>query len=203
MGRHLETHLRERTTGVPAFHLSVDGGGEIHWMHLILPASATLRDLDLFLRYTWLECCGHLSAFTINGISYDSHKTEDPFFAMLQDGDRDMAEKLGTILVPGLTFSHEYDFGTTTSLRIRVISAGTFGKSGKKQVELLVRNDPPDIRCETCGAKATVVCGYCQWNKEAWFCNTCSKKHAKGECGEDSFLPVVNSPRAGQCAYEG
>src|SRR5260370_19281758 len=41
-------------------------------MHLELPANATLADLDDFLRDTWLECCGHLSEFTIKDVSYSS-----------------------------------------------------------------------------------------------------------------------------------
>src|SRR5438128_2703140 len=40
-----------------------------YWMYLELPAQATLTDLDNFLRKTWLECCGHLSAFSIGGVS--------------------------------------------------------------------------------------------------------------------------------------
>ncbi len=41
-------------------------------MHVELPASVPLGTLDAFLRGIWLECCGHLSGFKINGTSYDS-----------------------------------------------------------------------------------------------------------------------------------
>lgn len=44
-----------------------------YWMHLELPGSAMLEDLDDFLRDIWLECCGHLSGFRIDGDSYASH----------------------------------------------------------------------------------------------------------------------------------
>ncbi len=43
-----------------------------YWMYLEAPAQATLGDLDKLLRKTWLECCGHLSAFEIAGVSYSS-----------------------------------------------------------------------------------------------------------------------------------
>ena len=33
--------------------------------------SATLEELDHYLRTIWLECCGHLSQFTIGGMLYD------------------------------------------------------------------------------------------------------------------------------------
>ncbi|MCX8037978.1 MAG: plasmid pRiA4b ORF-3 family protein [Candidatus Sumerlaeia bacterium] len=41
-----------------------------YWLYLNAPAEATLVDLDVFLRKIWVECCGHLSKFTIGGTSY-------------------------------------------------------------------------------------------------------------------------------------
>ena len=50
----------------PVFHLSVEGRYlPEYWMHLEVPAGATLDTLDRFLRDTWLECCGHMSEFEI------------------------------------------------------------------------------------------------------------------------------------------
>src|SRR5712692_833293 len=55
------------------FHLVVEGHDHpMYWMHLEVPTSATLDDLDDFLRDTWLECCGHLSEFKIGNVSYMS-----------------------------------------------------------------------------------------------------------------------------------
>lgn len=58
---------RKRNT----FHIVVEG---VHhpeyWMRLEANADATLEDLDSFLRDTWLECCGHMSAFTIQKTRY-------------------------------------------------------------------------------------------------------------------------------------
>src|SRR5438132_13016952 len=47
-----------------------------YWMYLEAPAQATLGDVDKLLRNTWLECCGHLSAFEIAGVSYSSRSEE-------------------------------------------------------------------------------------------------------------------------------
>lgn len=55
-----------------------------YWMHVELPASEPLETLDFFLRDMWVECCDHLSAFTIDGTSYDS-EPEDFYFAMPGD----------------------------------------------------------------------------------------------------------------------
>ncbi len=52
-----------------------------YWMHVELPASEPLQTLDYFLRDMWVECCEHLSAFTIDGTSYDS-EPEDFYFTM-------------------------------------------------------------------------------------------------------------------------
>ena len=42
-----------------------------YWMYIEVRDTATLRDVDSFLRDIWLECCGHLSDFEINGVTYD------------------------------------------------------------------------------------------------------------------------------------
>ncbi|MFB6372109.1 MAG: hypothetical protein ABEN55_03115, partial [Bradymonadaceae bacterium] len=41
-----------------------------HWLHALAPASATFANLDAFLRESWLECCGHLSEFTVGPTRY-------------------------------------------------------------------------------------------------------------------------------------
>ena len=62
------------------FHILVEGRyNPQYWMHLEMSASDTLADLDDFLRTIWLECCGHLSEFTIGGTSYSS-EPEDYFY---------------------------------------------------------------------------------------------------------------------------
>ncbi len=55
-----------------------------YWMHVELPASKPLATLDFFLRDMWVECCNHLSAFTIDGTSYGS-EPEEFYFAMPEE----------------------------------------------------------------------------------------------------------------------
>jgi hypothetical protein len=161
-----------------------------YWMHLEVPATATLEELDSFLRQTWLECCGHLSAFTIDGESYSA----DP-----EDGDRSMTATVGRILRPGLRLLHEYDFGTTTELLLTVVGPRE-STTGDGSIRILARNLPPEIACRECGKPATQICTECMWSTEGWLCAACAKKHA---CGEEMQLPVVNSPRVGMCGYTG
>lgn len=172
-----------------AFHVVVEGRySPGYWMHIQVPAGARLRELDGFLRDTWLECCGHLSAFEIEGETYLSHPEGD---------EEGMEVALGDVLYPGLVFYHEYDFGTTTELCLRVLSEGEVeGRS----VRLLARNEPPVIRCESCGRDAAQVCAQCIYEGAGWLCDECAAEH---ECGVEMLLPVVNSPRVGMCGYVG
>jgi len=161
-------------------------------MHLEVPAQATLEDLDRFLRRTWLECCGHMSAFEIGGQRYSVGPLEE-------FDEQDLLVALGNVLEPRLKFTYEYDFGTTTHLALKVVSERE-GEMKPKSVRILARNDPPPIPCESCGKPATLVCSVCIYTDEAWYCDDCTEKHT---CGEDYFLPVVNSPRVGMCGYTG
>ncbi len=166
-------------------------------MHLEVPASATLTALDRFLRDTWLECCGHLSAFEIGGVRYaiDAGMFEEPF----DMGDKSMRVRLEKVFSPGRVSTYEYDFGTTTELKLKVISEREAETRGKT-VQVLARNNPPEMLCEVCGKPATSVCSQCIFDDRGWVCDTCAENH---ECGEDMLLPVVNSPRVGMCAYTG
>ncbi len=103
--------------------------------------------------------------------------------------------KLEKILKEGLSFKHLYDFGSTTTLKLKVISKYTDFRHNKK-VELPARNIAPIRTCDKCGEIAENICVDCG----KWLCRKCSENH---ECGEELLLPVVNSPRVGVCAYEG
>jgi hypothetical protein len=174
------------------FHLQVEGlYSPRYWTHIEIAANATLQDLDSFLRAFWLECCGHLSSFEIAGESFISEKIEA--------GDRSMNIALSKVMAPGMKFEYIYDFGTSTELSIKAISARK-GLAQGKEVRIMARNDPPDIRCDVCGKPATGICCVCSDGDTGRVCEECGKSH---ECGEDMLLPVVNSPRVGMCDYTG
>jgi hypothetical protein len=74
-----EAESASESQKIKLFHIVVEGHyNPQYWMHLEMPASDALEDLDDFLRAIWLECCGHLSEFTIGGTSYSS-EPEDYF----------------------------------------------------------------------------------------------------------------------------
>ncbi len=51
----------------------------IYWLYLSVPFKSKLEDLDHFLRKIWLECCGHLSQFTIDHKRYSSYFEPNSF----------------------------------------------------------------------------------------------------------------------------
>lgn len=173
------------------FHIVADGY-RAYWLHLEMPTDATLQDLDEFLRAIWLECCGHLSEFTIGHMRFDSH----PEVGWGKEQGMDVA--LSDVLSPKMEFAHAYDFGSTTHLNLRVLSEREGWISLEEEpVRILARNEPPDITCEGCGKPATQVD---VWGDYAALCDECAET---SEYDEEGLMPIVNSPRAGVCGYTG
>lgn len=201
--RHLKScpssHDGSRGRSAKLFHLRAeDAESPLYWLDLEIKANATLADLDAFLREVWLECCGHLSAFDINRRRYTVDYGTDYGHDIFDDPDeRSMKTKLGKVLSPGLTFAHEYDFGSTTYLKLRV-GGEREGRTGLDPLRLLARNDAPSWECSVCGAAATRINTEAMWEEgNPFYCEL----HAEGEAWV--FLPVVNSPRMGVCGYTG
>lgn len=191
MAKHLAKCLLDeaRTTNgkkaKPCFHLQVAAKfSSAYWLHLQTDGDSTLKTLDKFLRDIWLECCGHMSLFHVG------HQKIG------------MGRKLSALFSPGMAIEYDYDMGDTTSLEIKVMGVYQGLVSPGKPVEILARNQQPEIACDSCGkALAVQICPECQWDDEGWLCKACAAKH---ECGDDEyFLPVVNSPRTGVCGYVG
>jgi hypothetical protein len=320
------------------FHLQVEGKYRPdYWMHLEIPATATLAILDDFLRYMWLECCDHLSEFEIGGESYSYEPGEDwsmglgglslvggpgvtgeevkdeededeegeeldmqeiasemsqqlslefqadlknvpveqieqkleqmfaenlppgmpagtlpmlrpllshmasslqqgtlaqDFEAMEEEEEEEeggMQSELGDVLEVGEKFSYVYDFGSSSTLSLRVIDEreGVVPLIEEDEDEdedeeleddededeeleddeddvaifIMARNEPPALVCHICGKPATRVPSASEYDSlaETALCDA----HAKKTDYPDDLLPIVNSPRTGICGYEG
>ena len=115
--------------------------------------------------------------------------------------DESMDVRLGEALGPGRTFLHEYDFGSTTELKLRVLGEREEPLPARTPaVTLLARNQPPEAVCDMCGEPATQICTECIYEEGGLLCAAHAGNHA---CGEEMLLPLVNSPRAGVCGYTG
>lgn len=202
MTRHLKSCIAAHGVprGRPArlFHLWVeDAHSPLFWLDLEIKAGATLADLDSFLRGIWLECCGHLSSFEIEGVRYMDQRYRDPLFDF---GEHSMNTKLWKALSPETRFEHVYDFGTSTELKLRVVGERE-GRIGGELLRVLSRNEAPTWNCMVCDELATEICIYCMYDRENPFlCEVHAEEH---ECVDEAFLPVVNSPRMGMCGYTG
>lgn len=83
---------------VPLLHLRLqDGYGGSFWFDAEVRGAATLDDVDNYLRAIWLECCGHMSQFSLGGWG----GREIPF-----------GRKVDAVLADGVELTHIYDFGT-------------------------------------------------------------------------------------------
>jgi len=194
ISRHLKACFRENviTNKPDCSHILVEGLYQSqYWLHLEVPFGTTLAKLDLFLRNIWLECCSHLSAFTIAGERY--YPEVDDYF------DKDMLINLERIVTAGEVFTYEYDFGSTTVLTLKHLGNMTKCFSSR-EISVLARNEEPQHLCDCCGRIAEAVCADCIYDGSGWLCQVCEADH---ECGEDALLPVLNSPRVGICAYTG
>jgi len=219
MTNHLKACWKQHTIPGKAtarwFHLVVEGRyAPTYWLHLQAPTYCTFGDLDRLLRRIWLECCDHLSAFEFP-VRRKRPRLATPidFAALAQEFIREsppgcgddanddalMGKTLGSKLKPGVVFSHQYDFGSTTHLALRVAAEHTAPALPGK-LKLLARNEPPAIPCSVCAKPATQLCGQCVEEGTGEFCDACAGQH---ECGEEMLMPLINSPRAGVCGYCG
>lgn len=178
--------------------LRVDAPGSPFWLDVDVKMNAAIGAIDEALRDIWLECCGHLSAFEVGDMRYVVAIT-DVVFGMEPD-ERSMDTRVSVALPPvGTVFGYEYDYGSTTRLRLKVI-AHRHAPSRRKAVRLLARNHAPVWKCTDCDAAAASLCGDCSYEGDAFYCEAHAESH---ECGEEAMLPVANSPRMGVCGYTG
>ena len=228
INRHLTKELEERSKKSKpgkSFLLKVEPdpswGKSPYFLSLWMDGEMKMSELDKFLRQIWLECCGHMSAFTdvkkkarTSGMwnFFEAQELLEKgkmkqYEKMMEDenGEIPMGRKAKNVFGKGKKLEYQYDFGSTTQLQIEAVAE--YSINAEKKYFLLSRNEPLKLKCSSCGDKmATQICSVCaDYEDEALFCDSCAKKHAK-ECDDfDDYaaVPIVNSPRMGVCAYEG
>jgi hypothetical protein len=162
--------------------IEADGMPE-YWLYVEGKEGATFLELDDFLRKIWLECCDHLSGF------YEMRNQISKSTTFLDYFNKE-----------GIKFRYKYDFGSTTALIGKSVNRRK-GSIGKQAIRLLAQNVPLKLICSECEKPAELVCPYCKDVEPTLFCAAHAEKH---KCAsEETFLPVVNSPRMGVCKYTG
>lgn len=158
------------------------------WLDLEVSGVAPLQDLDDYLRAIWLECCGHMSAFTLGGWGTPQLAKE----AFVADVFRHKAKIM-----------HVYDFGTESWTTLKRISVRKGQTTTRRPISLMVRNRLPEVVCLECGAPAGWLCVECviEEDRMGFLCAKHRKNHPHDNYGAP--LKVVNSPRLGLCGYTG
>jgi hypothetical protein len=169
------------------YHLQVqDAWAGDFWLHLEMNGSATLADLDDYLRAIWLECCGHLSQFSIGGWS---------------GAEISKRRQVEQVFRPGLELTHIYDFGTESQTLVKAVDVRTGKSLTEHPIYLMARNIVPEAPCQVCGQPAAWLCIDC-WDESdepAFLCEEHADEHEHGE----GLMAFVNSPRVGMCGYNG
>ncbi|MDM8529331.1 hypothetical protein QUF58_14145 [Anaerolineales bacterium HSG24] len=193
--RHLSSckerqRVIEKATGrsQQIYHLQIQDAiiGDF-WLHIEIGAVATLKNLDHYLRWIWLECCGHLSQFSVGGWHGEEFDMDCP---------------IGEIFtVGGDKLTHIYDFGTESQSIIKAVAIRDGKPLSKNPIFLMARNNIPEVTCMECDKPATWLCTDCMWEAEVTglLCDTHNETHVH----PDVILPFVNSPRTGLCGYDG
>ena len=146
--------------------LKVEAGD--YWLYLDVADTSSLKTVDQFLRKIWLECCGHMSSF------YYLQKSSGWYGGGIQEIG--MTRKLHTFS-EGESFLHDYDFGSTTTLKLTVMDTHAFRPRQKNAVRLLARNEDYVFACRNCGKPADYINAGCLYGPESPFvCGDCAAK---------------------------
>ncbi|MCL2815927.1 MAG: Rho termination factor N-terminal domain-containing protein [Oscillospiraceae bacterium] len=180
--------LKEHDTGSEeSFLLKIESADfRDYWLYIDIPHARKLESLDRFLREIWLECCGHMSCFTASHNSY-GNISKSRTIGSFKEGDK---------------IFYEYDMGTTTALHVKFIGEIKRPKQSSA-VRLLARNIPPVLPCFVCGSPAKFVCTECMYNPDESVGAVYCQKHAAKHEHDDMMMPITNSPRSGECGYDG
>ncbi len=190
MNKHLTGHLtkmaKEDTDKKSEIYCHIEVEAGEMFLHLLVKGNRAMKSIDQYLRNIWLECCGHLSDF--------GHKNYEV----------SMKERVEDVFQPRVKLFHDYDYGTTTRVFLR--ARKHYLLNLPEDIILLSRNEPLKLMCANCKKKPAVnICTVCWWDDYALYCEDCSEKHAETceDFADYAEMPVVNSPRMGECGYTG
>ena len=199
MGRHLATcpkrqellaaNETKHQAPVELYHLRAqDAYDNRFWLDFEMRGSAKLADIDSYLRAIWLECCGHLSEFSIG-----------------RWGGTKLAKtrRIEEAFRNGAVVTHIYDFGTSSETQLKLVSQRNGASLTKHPILLLARNQMPEATCIVCDEQATYFCEECviEEHTAGTLCPTHAKSHPHDNYGPP--IKIVNSPRLGMCGYDG
>ena len=151
MSRVIEEKMNNSTTSRDQFIISLKDkySPKVYSIYISIDANLQLHHLDQFIRNIWVECCGHLSVFYINGHSYADNSNKM----------NEMNVYLKDVLNDELKFEYEYDFGSTTSLILEVVDILIVPKTFT-QIEIIARNKESVVEGIYYNSPRDGVCAY-------------------------------------------
>lgn len=185
----IEKAERKKGESKTLHHLRVqDAGRSEFWFDLEMRGSSTLKDLDAYLRHIWLECCGHMSQFSVGGWRGDEIPKN---------------RRISEVFDRGVTLTHIYDFGTSSETLIKAVGTREGTPITTRLIALMARNLMPEATCIDCGQSAVWLCMECLIEEDRW--GTLCDEHTQGHPHDNYGEPIrlVNSPRLGMCCYDG
>ncbi len=185
----VEESDRKRGGATRLAHLRVfDRSGDF-WLDLEMQGSATLQDLDHYLRAVWLECCGHMSLFSKGGWA--------------EEDELSMKTRIDRVLQPGVDLLHIYDFGDSSETFVRGVAVREGRPTTSRPIALMARNNMPDTPCMECDQPPTHFCVECLYehDTDGLLCKQHNETHPHDDYGPT--MSVANSPRLGMCGYDG
>ncbi|MBI2360348.1 MAG: hypothetical protein HYV04_15855 [Deltaproteobacteria bacterium] len=185
----IEEAERRKAKSETLHHLRVqDAWHSEFWLDLEARGSGTLKDLDHYLRRIWLECCGHMSRFSVGG--WRGHEIPKK-------------RRISEVFERGVELTHIYDFGTSSETLIKAVGEREGPPTTTRPIALMARNLMPEPNCIDCEQPAVWLCMECLTEEEQWgvLCSEHAQAHPHDNYGEP--IRLVNSPRLGMCGYEG
>jgi hypothetical protein len=157
------------------------------FLDLEVRGSATLEDIDKYLRAIWLECCGHMSEF-----AYEAWRDTI-----------DSSRKVESVFKTRKQVTHLYDMGSTSETTLRVVAERKAAPTTPRPLVLMVRNKIPETECDECEKPSCWMCNECLAEEGEWvtLCDDCLEPH--GHMTDYAPTLLVNSPRLGMCGYTG
>jgi hypothetical protein len=180
---------RKKSKSETLYHLRVqDAWRKEFWLDLEMRGSSALNDLDFYLRSIWLECCGHMSQFSVGG---------------WRGNEIPKSRKVDEVFKTGTELTHIYDFGTSSETLIKVVGMREGKPTNAHPITLMARNIIPEAKCIECEQAAAWLCNECLIEEDVWgvLCDEHAETHPHDNYDEP--IPLVNSPRLGMCGYEG
>ncbi len=184
----IEKAVQKKGADETIYHLRIqDSYRPEFWLNLEMRGGKQLKDLDNYLRAIWLECCGHLSEFSLGGFqnTVGMSRTVEKVFSSAEE------------------VMHIYDFGTSSETLVKRVAVRQGKPLSSKPIFLMARNNPIAETCIECDKPATHLCMECMYEDETWgtLCAEHAESHPHNNYGEP--VELMNSPRVGMCGYDG